>query len=212
MTLILNVDEWYSKKILIVFDAMILNSSLKWKKQDFLLLNQIWFRDVLEKVEWFQYWILVEILNEDMRNLRFEFEMLLISSQMLRNRNRFVESTNVIIKIFRTRRIDRMLIWETMLNKNSKVDLRILLKCWITFWFNYEDYRWNKREKIFDWINENDFVKFSSKINDFCIKFLTWCSTHFQSFLTNIEFTFQIEKYDRSIRKTNMISQCFRKK
>ena len=62
-----------------------------------------------------------------------------------------------------------------------------ILKTW--YWVHHR----SKREKILKMINESDFTKFSSKIDDFCIKFLTWYSTHFRSFLTDIEFTFEIE-------------------
>ena len=68
-----NVDAKFCQNFFIVFDEMLLNLSLKRKKQNLLLVKQIWFCNVLEKNEWFQYRVLVEILK--MKNLKNWFEI-----------------------------------------------------------------------------------------------------------------------------------------
>ena len=99
-----------SLEILVVSDEMLLSSSLKWEKQDSLLVKLIESRNVLEKDEWYQYRVLAEILNEDMRDLKFE--MLLTSSLILKKSDWIAEQTDASLENSQESKMTQILIWD----------------------------------------------------------------------------------------------------
>ena len=119
---------------------MILSSTLRREKRDSLQMTQVWFRNVLEEDEWSQYWILVEVLNEDMMSLKNWSEIWIRSVidfiTNAEDSSQFARQTDVIFEDSQEHAMIQILIWETMLNRDSKIDLKILLKCWMTFWLD----------------------------------------------------------------------------
>ena len=97
----------------------------------------MWFCNILEERRWFQYWILVEVLNEDMRDLKNWSEIWILN----------------VINFITNVEESRLICWINWCNSwrlsskanSSNTDrwwtiLKILLKCWLIFELDYWDY------------------------------------------------------------------------
>ena len=153
---------------------MLLNSTLRRKKRVLLQMKSTWFRDVLEAERWFQYWILVEVLNEDMMSLKSWFKIWIRNVidfiTNVENSSQFARQTDVISENSQEHAMIQILIWETMFDRSNKIDLKILLKCWMTFWFDLLRLSLRQKREI-DLLWSIDIFSnwFSSKKNDFSV-------------------------------------------
>ena len=122
--------------------------------------------------------ILIEILNENMKNLKNWFEIWISKC------NNFIIDAKKVKLICK---IDKCNFWKFSKIKNdSDIDLRlsklkILSKNWLIFWLKYWCYHWKKKKNRFIKVNKHVFELFFEQkkwlhdqmLNDFQIKYWT---------------------------------------
>ena len=140
-----------------------------------------------------------------MKNLKFE--MLLISSLILKKSDWIAEQTNAIFENFQKSKMTQISIWDLSI-------LKILSKNWLIFWFEYCCYHWNskkwsicKNQKMFFRRNLESIEWFQCRCNE---KKIDWYDDSKFDFWWNIEFIEWIKENDQFAMNLIKIMKKFR--
>ena len=81
-----------------------------------------------------KYW--TEVWGVWRTDLRPGFWALSTSPRMLESRDWFAGQTGVIPEDSQGHAMIQVLVWGTMLDRGSRIDLKVLLECWMTSWLD----------------------------------------------------------------------------